>query len=365
MNSLSVSLVKICFYSKEDFVMKKKIALFLSAVMTVSALCFGTAVSAEEYTKVTLKVEGKEVETDQPAVIVDSRTMVPVRVVAEALGCKVDWDADTKTVSFEQASLKATMVIGEKVLNVTKGGATLPVSIDAPAVIINSRTMVPIRFLSENFGYGVDWDADTKTVNVTASKDDVESGAAVDADTQYTGMADRELRDNAEDLDALIGKLNDVEGMSKEQVDVLAKNSDTVAKVFAILDMGKYTQDEIAAAEKAIEEAGEALNKLADELGVKADEEEPAEEKALTADDIKAKFEEVDALVGKVNDAKPALSEDEQKAYDEHCDKTATVGSVLGTTDMDDADEFKAADEALTAAEDYVKSIAEKYDIKL
>ena len=69
--------------------MKKKIALAMAAAMTVSALALN--VSADEYTQVNLLVEGQAVETDQPAVIVDSRTMVPVRVIAETLGCEVDW----------------------------------------------------------------------------------------------------------------------------------------------------------------------------------------------------------------------------------------------------------------------------------
>ncbi len=164
--------------------MKKKIALALATVLSMSALA--VTVSADDYTKVNLLVEGQAVETDQPAVIVDSRTMVPVRVVAETLGSTVDWDAETKTVTFTQDIMTASMVVGDTKLTVAVDDVVSDMAIDVPASIINSRTMVPIRFLSETFGYGVEWDAETKTVNVTAKKaeleDDVESSAAVEVE---------------------------------------------------------------------------------------------------------------------------------------------------------------------------------------
>ena len=111
--------------------------------------------------------------------------MVPVRVVAETLGSTVDWDAETKTVTFTQDIMTASMVVGESKLTVAIDDVASDMAIDVPATIINSRTMVPIRFLSETFGYGVEWDAETKTVNVTAKKveDVVESPAAVEVET--------------------------------------------------------------------------------------------------------------------------------------------------------------------------------------
>lgn len=163
--------------------MKRKIMLTLAAMFTVSALAAPT--SAADYTKVNLLVEGKAVETDQSAVIVDSRTVVPVRVIAENLGSTVDWDANTKTVTFTYGNKTVAMEIGGVNLKVTEDGVTETVPVDVPATIINSRTMVPVRFLSETFGYNVDWDAETKTVNVTAgtAEDAVTTPAAADVVT--------------------------------------------------------------------------------------------------------------------------------------------------------------------------------------
>jgi len=59
--------------------------------------------------------------------------------------------------------ISISMQIGEKTAYVNG----VPVSLDVPPRIINGRTMVPIRFVSENFGAEVGWDSDTKTVTIT------------------------------------------------------------------------------------------------------------------------------------------------------------------------------------------------------
>ncbi|MCC8015793.1 MAG: copper amine oxidase N-terminal domain-containing protein [Eubacterium sp.] len=160
--------------------MKKKIAL----TMAVSALAISSLalnVSADEYTEVSLYVDGQEVVTDQPAVIVDNRTMVPVRVITESIGCQVDWNEAAKTVTFTQNGVVAAMVVGETSASITEGNAVREVEIESPAIIINSRTMVPVRFISELFGCEVDWNEKTKTVSIFAA-DYAESDADVSAE---------------------------------------------------------------------------------------------------------------------------------------------------------------------------------------
>lgn len=264
--------------------MKKKIALALAAVMSMSALAVN--VSAEDYTTATLLIEGQAVETDQPAIIVDGRTMVPVRVVAEALGTTVDWDGETKTVIFEQNGLTASMVVGETVLNISDGEITYPVEIDTPAAIINERTMVPIRFLSENFGFTVDWDGETKTVNVSAAApvlEEVESGAAVEV-------------------------------------------------------------EEVETEETEAEESAEELT--------------PAEA-------IQKEVNELNRYCTIINAAPVTMTETQTQAYKADSDKLATVGAVLGTTDMDDEAEFAAANETLASVREGIVKLAEDLGISL
>ncbi len=242
--------------------MKKKIAFTLATLMAMSALTTGAL--ADEYTKANLTIEGKAVVTDQSPVIVSGRTMVPVRVVAESLGTTVDWDAETKTVSFENEGLKASMVIGNKELLVS-GSA---VEIDVPATIINNRTMVPVRFLSETFGYNVEWDAETKTVNVTANKaDDVESGAA--AETPATSADVEALKAVALVVDSYAGVLNDyTDKMTEEQSKAYTEYCDNNATVLAMVDnksrKSKFEVEEgakaVAAARAGMEEIAKTLN---------------------------------------------------------------------------------------------------------
>ena len=100
---------------------------------------------------------------DQPPVIIDGRTLVPLRAIFEALGATVEWDDATKTVIAQKDNTKIQITIGDNKLY--KNGS--PIELDVPAQIVNSRTLVPVRAISEAFGCNVDWNGETKTVSVT------------------------------------------------------------------------------------------------------------------------------------------------------------------------------------------------------
>lgn len=96
----------------------------------------------------------RTVPIEAPAFIgADSRTMVPVRAAAEALGATVTWTSETKTVCLTKGDAEITLTIGS--LEARKNGAAL--QLDTPPVIINDRTMVPIRFLAEALEIGVSY----------------------------------------------------------------------------------------------------------------------------------------------------------------------------------------------------------------
>ncbi len=338
--------------------MKKKVAMLLAAAVIMSAM----PVSAQEYTKVNLLVDGESVVTDQSAVIVDSRTLVPVRVIAEKLGSKVDWDANTKTVTFTYGDTTAAFEINGKVLKVTKDGVSAELPIDVPATIINSRTMVPVRFLSENLGYKVDWDAQTKTVNVTSASATASDETASGSAAQYEGMADRELRDDAETADGYAAILNGyTDKMTKEQADLYEKYCDNVSTVFQFLDTGKYTQSEIEAGAKAVAEAKEGMEKIAKELDVDLTAKDT---KADEAEDVKAlreAAETVDAYTAILNDRTDDMSEEQAKDYEKYCDDVSTVFQFLDTGKYTQS-EIDAGTKAVAEAKEGMEKIAE--DIK-
>jgi len=104
----------------------------------------------------TYMVGGVTKRLDAAPAIMNDRTMVPLRFVAEALGAKVDWNEDTRV---------ATVALDGKSLSVTID--KVAPGMDVPAMIINNRTMVPLRYISEALGCEVAWDPDTRSIDIT------------------------------------------------------------------------------------------------------------------------------------------------------------------------------------------------------
>ncbi len=140
--------------------MKRTLSLVLSVLMILSAFTFQTAFAADDI-KVT--INGQNLTMDQPPVLVNDRTLVPVRAIFEALGAKVDWNNDTNTATGVLGSTTVEIQIENTVAKVNGKDVTL----DVPAKLISDRTLVPVRFISESLGAKVDWDNDTQTVIIT------------------------------------------------------------------------------------------------------------------------------------------------------------------------------------------------------
>ncbi len=100
---------------------------------------------------------------DQNPTIVDDRTLVPFRGVLEAMGASVDWDGKTRTVTAEKDGVTVNLIIDNPAM--TKNGETI--LLDVPAKIINDRTMVPARAVSESFGARVEWNSQKRAVVIS------------------------------------------------------------------------------------------------------------------------------------------------------------------------------------------------------
>jgi len=110
-------------------------------------------------------VNGSQSTTDAAPKIVNSRTMLPIRFVAEALGAEVGWNGDTRTVTIIKGSTNIAITIDSDKAIVNGQEQIL----DAPAFVENGRTYLPVRFVSENLGAKVDWDGATQTVTIQAN----------------------------------------------------------------------------------------------------------------------------------------------------------------------------------------------------
>jgi len=103
-------------------------------------------------------INGKTESTDVPAKIVSDRTFLPVRFVAESLGAKVGWDGNENKVTITDGDKKIELIIGKR--EITVNGKTE--KLDAAPFIEDSRTLVPVRFISEALGALVTYDEKTK-----------------------------------------------------------------------------------------------------------------------------------------------------------------------------------------------------------
>lgn len=100
-------------------------------------------------------VDGQKRTIDVPPVIINNRTMVPLRFIGEALGVAFTWDAEDRTVTYRSGGQEIRLVIGQKIPG-----------FDTPPTIIEGRTMVPLRYVAECFGAEVTWDQASRSVLV-------------------------------------------------------------------------------------------------------------------------------------------------------------------------------------------------------
>jgi uncharacterized protein YkwD len=111
-------------------------------------------------------VDNQLITFDVDPQIIQGRTLVPLRQIFEYFGADVTWDGETRTVTASTTTKKVQLGIGESTAYVNDK----PVILDVPAIIISSRTMVPLRFISESLGAKVEWNGDTRTVLITTAQ---------------------------------------------------------------------------------------------------------------------------------------------------------------------------------------------------
>ena len=150
---------------KGDTKMKKLLAFVMASVITLST----TAVFAAD--EVAVKIDGKDLATDVPAQIIDDRTMVPMRAIFETLGANVQWAQDSQAIFATKGAKLIVMKIGVKALASTViGGESQTTELDVAPQIVDDRTLVPVRAISEALDCTVDWNGETRTVTITTAQ---------------------------------------------------------------------------------------------------------------------------------------------------------------------------------------------------
>lgn len=141
--------------------MKKLISLVLAVLLLMGMII--TPVSAAK--EVSVYLFGEKLSFDVPPQIINGRTLVPMRKIFESLGATVDWDGNTRTATSVREDKTIILTIDSYTMYVNGKSVTL----DVAPCIIDGRTLVPARAVSEAFNLKVDWDNDTRSVLITTA----------------------------------------------------------------------------------------------------------------------------------------------------------------------------------------------------
>ena len=113
-------------------------------------------------------VNQRAVTLDQPPLISETgRTLVPLRFIAEALSAEVQWDQADKKITYTKGPQEIVLHLNETAALVNGN----LIDLEAPPVVINGRTLVPLRFISETMGFLVDWQDETQEVIIAGRLD--------------------------------------------------------------------------------------------------------------------------------------------------------------------------------------------------
>lgn len=142
----------------------KNIKKVLCLILTVLSLTGATTATANN--DIVVKIDGRQIDFDVPPLLINDRTMVPLRAIFEAIGATVYWNENTQTVTSVKEGTVIILTINDPQMYVNGSSVTL----DSPACVVNNRTLVPIRAISEAFNIGIDWDGTANTVVITTDK---------------------------------------------------------------------------------------------------------------------------------------------------------------------------------------------------
>lgn len=172
--------------------MRKKFLLMLILILSVSM--FAPILSSAETNEITVSIDGEIIDFDVEPQIINGRTMVPMRTIFETLGATVLWDEETETITsnrvYEDSGFitekEIVLQIDNPTMHVKRTSHPIyeneefqfapkeywfedDVTLDTPAFIVDGRTLVPLRAISETFNLYVSWDDDTNTVIILTS----------------------------------------------------------------------------------------------------------------------------------------------------------------------------------------------------
>lgn len=136
-------------------------------LLLMVALLFGLFIIMPDRThadSIRVVLDGQELAFEVAPMIEDGRTLVPLRAILTPLGATFSWDEPSRTVTAEVAGTEVRLTL-DKWLATVNGEV---VALDTPAKSVDGRTLVPLRFFAESFGFRVGWDEESRTVAISS-----------------------------------------------------------------------------------------------------------------------------------------------------------------------------------------------------
>lgn len=189
----------------------KKYLLSLTVILTIVAPCVNVFGADPVY----VKLNGVPINyTDAQPQIMNQRAMVPFRQTAETLGATIEWNKETETATLRKGDRVVVHTMRSSVITVNGKASTF----DTPSSVIQNRTMMPVRMLSEALGNPVTWDNSTRTVNIIADepivvslvpdKTTITSGEKINIAVTATSTTDRIKILDVNDNNSIIAEAN-------------------------------------------------------------------------------------------------------------------------------------------------------------
>lgn len=126
----------------------------LLVVVALALVLLATASTAlGDAGEIQVFIDGSRISLDVPPRMVEGRLLVPVRGIFEALDARVEWDAATATVTAARGTGAVRLTAGKSTAYVNGR----PVNLDVAPAVVDGRILVPLRFVGEALGLGVEW----------------------------------------------------------------------------------------------------------------------------------------------------------------------------------------------------------------
>jgi len=144
--------------------MKNRVLICFTVLQIIILLLIllPNSVYSEVSSKIRIEIDGKALKTDVDPTIVQGRTLIPIRSIIEDLKGKINWDGVNKKVTIQYNDKNIELKIDSNIAAVNGK----QVELDVPAMIVNKRTMIPLRFIAENFGFFVEWNDSERLVSI-------------------------------------------------------------------------------------------------------------------------------------------------------------------------------------------------------